>query len=172
MHAAFSALLAGASLPPAFNRGQICFLPKDTGAQTSGEVFKAPEATRPLTLSNTDNKLFGSALSIPLGQQAQYSCAELQCGFIKGRNIIDNLIALESHLLEHATFFGQKFAGLFLLDIKSAFPSLDHEWLFHVLRELGIPEYFVAAIEQLYADVEVDILLRGKRFPGFRVTRG
>eukprot|EP00959_Pyramimonas_sp_CCMP1952_P159405 3333926-Pyramimonas_sp.AAC.1 len=93
-------------------------------------------------------------------------------GFIKGRSMLDNIVLIESNLLEHAVFRGAERAGLFLSDFAAASPSLAHAWILAVVQHMLIPEYVVDAVQQLYRDIYTSIRLGGGTFRGYHITRG
>ncbi|CAK0855930.1 unnamed protein product [Prorocentrum cordatum] len=59
---------------------------------------------------------------------------------------------------------GYQGAGLFLLAIAAAFPSLDHDWIFDCSSELGAPRYPLLAISELYKNVATEVAIRGQVF--------
>eukprot|EP00959_Pyramimonas_sp_CCMP1952_P207668 4343868-Pyramimonas_sp.AAC.1 len=63
-------------------------------------------------------------------------------------------------------------AGATLLDIKAAFPSLCHDWIFLVFEKMNFPEFVLDAIKTLYAKVTTTILLGGASHCSFRILRG
>eukprot|EP00959_Pyramimonas_sp_CCMP1952_P394672 8269132-Pyramimonas_sp.AAC.1 len=86
------------SFPAEFNSSLAAFLPKGDIEVTQPGQVKPPASTRPLTLSNTDNKLLASAYSAPLRQIASEVVHHSQAGFLPGRQILDHIISLDSEL--------------------------------------------------------------------------
>ena len=99
------------ALPAGFNHGTTVFLPKNVEDDAILTVQKKSAETRPLFLSNTDNKICSSLVCIPFGQQCRYSVHENQTGFIKGRSMFDNIMKIEAHVLEHSVFQDTNRAG-------------------------------------------------------------
>eukprot|EP00959_Pyramimonas_sp_CCMP1952_P257866 5388991-Pyramimonas_sp.AAC.1 len=54
----------------------------------------------------------------------------------------------------------------------AAFPPRLHSWIFYVLSSPGIPAPFIAALRELYSDMNVKILMGGRIFDGFRIEVG
>jgi hypothetical protein len=67
--------------------------------------------------------------------------------------------------------FGQSYAiagaedpAILLFDIRAAFPSLAHFWLFVVLLRMGVPRAIIAAIKALYRKGLATVVLLGARW--------
>ena len=126
---AYKALLAGDTPPVEFLASLMVFLP--TGAEDSDneEIERSADATRPLNLSNTDAKIITKLIERPLGQVAQAMVVRSQFGFVKHRRLQDAIITLESHALSYS-MTAPATAGVLLLDQKTAFPSISHDFIF------------------------------------------
>eukprot|EP00959_Pyramimonas_sp_CCMP1952_P111785 2338119-Pyramimonas_sp.AAC.1 len=75
------------------------FLAKgDEPADASFAVW-APEKTRPISFSDTDNKIVSVAIKIPLGTVCQRVVFQQQRGFVRGRQMLGNILDLESKCL-------------------------------------------------------------------------
>eukprot|EP00959_Pyramimonas_sp_CCMP1952_P344585 7217147-Pyramimonas_sp.AAC.1 len=83
--------MAGGVLHASFNHCRLVILPKGNLPQ-DGMADKRPEDTRPLALSNTDQKLMASCLAYPLKNVVREKLHPVQRGFINGRNMIDNVL--------------------------------------------------------------------------------
>jgi hypothetical protein len=159
---AYSAFLDGAPLPEGFNHCLLVFIPKGEDAQDRCLVARTPDLTRPISLSDTASKFFALAVNYPLAQFAQVTVHPRQRGFVGGRSITDNVIEIEG--------FGQSYAiaeaedpAILLFDIKAAFPSLAHQWLFVVLSRMKVPRFIILAIKALYKDGFAQVVLLGTR---------
>eukprot|EP00959_Pyramimonas_sp_CCMP1952_P050051 1046253-Pyramimonas_sp.AAC.1 len=109
-------LLDFGSLGPGFNHGVSAFLPKGKEeAGTRGQTRMA-DCTRPLTLSNTDNKLIASAICRPLTRLAVSVCSGVQKGFIPGRQGLDRVIDLDSQIMITNDIEGNFRSGACLFD--------------------------------------------------------
>eukprot|EP00972_Heterocapsa_arctica_P036688 5401367-Heterocapsa_arctica.AAC.1 len=75
----------------------MVFIPKGEKIGDPEGVFRAPNETRPLSLSNAVAKLIAAALNATLSIICADSVHEVQQGFVRGRSIIDNVIALEAY---------------------------------------------------------------------------
>jgi hypothetical protein len=157
---AFHDFIRGGDLPPDFNKSNMVFIPKGELEADYVQVQRAPEATRPITLSNTVAKLFTKVLNGKLSELASSTVHGNQRGFVRGRRMQDNIIEAESlaiHLCRHFA----SVSGIVLFDFASAFPSLGHSFIFAALRRLGVPDYIIMAIRKLYTHCTASILIGG-----------
>jgi endonuclease/exonuclease/phosphatase family metal-dependent hydrolase len=168
---AYSELVAGRPLPEGFNRSLMVLIPKGELDGDHLAIARAPEATRPITLSNSIAKIFAMCLNRGLSQLAQSTVLPRQRGFVRGRHLIDNILETESFMMHSTKWFDDK-AGLLLLDFAAAFPSVAHRWIFAVLKAMGIPTFIFKAIQELYVDCSVEMIFGGEANLLFAVTAG
>ena len=90
-------------------------------------------------------------LSRYLMSVAQRVCHPCQRGGIKGRISTDNVIDLESSIINWLAFARDE-VSLALFDIKAAFPSLSHEFLLMVLKRIMMDESALRMVEELYRE--------------------
>ena len=130
---------------PGLNNALGVFIPKgEVEADKVVGVHRAPEATRPLYLSNTDNKIVSMALNRPFGYLCQMYCHTVQKGLIRGRQMSENIINLEARMITWWCQLGAKNCGYALFDVRAAFPSLLHCSIMFVL--VLLPTTTVAAM--------------------------
>ena len=84
------------------------------------------------------------------------TCA-LQRGFVPGRQLIENIVDLDTEGRIYGMKAASSFAGgsgccpiLAFWDFAAAFPSVAHAWLFLVLEARGVPDGFLAVIVAMY----------------------
>ena len=51
--------------------------------------------TRPITLKNTDNKILAGVVNNAIAPVVAASCSHVQSGFVKGRNFLNNVLAID-----------------------------------------------------------------------------
>src|SRR5690606_1828378 len=92
-----------------------------------------PSSYRPISLLNTDYKIFTGVYNMRLQPFLTKLFPRHQTGFIKGRST--HLAALRvSHKL-----CNDPFAMAVLLDFEKAYDRVSHDWLFHILDSVGLP---------------------------------
>ncbi|CAK0891134.1 unnamed protein product, partial [Prorocentrum cordatum] len=168
----YEALLAGAKLPDQFNLALSVFLPKGTEREDQYVITRQPSVTRPIALSNTDNKILSKMIGWYLAPIASVTVDHSQRGFVGGRQLAENIIELEAVMLRWVSICGEKEGGHAFFDVASAFPSLAHSFIFAVLREMALPPAIVWAIRELYRDISMIVSFRGVQEFMIRCARG
>ncbi|CAK0809523.1 unnamed protein product, partial [Prorocentrum cordatum] len=100
-----------------FNGSFMVFLPKKASYTLQGgtEVL-SPSSLRPLSITNTDNRIFGSAVRLHI---------EPIRGFLSGRSIIANVMDVEEAMLDYAASQDRPMAVS--LDFAAALLSMSQE---------------------------------------------
>ena len=97
-------------------------------------------------------------LKIPQARLQQYMNHEfpdVQAGFRKGRGTIDP-IAIICWIIETAREF-QKNIHFCFIDYAKAFDCVDHNKLWKILQEMGIPDHLTCLLRNLYAGQEATV---------------
>ena len=122
-------------------------------------VAKTPEETRPINLGNSDAKLttWGAvdwlAKCSPMLISSQQRCAA-------GKLLTDNIIEAEGTMMEY-TLQPPGDQAILATDFGSAFPSLDHGWLFECLRLMELDEDVLFFLMNLYDKSSAQIFFNG-----------
>ena len=117
-----------------------------------------PGNYRPIALLNTIYKLWTSVICHLLSNYCEQHgiLSEPQEGFRKHKDCQRQLQYLKL-VIEDAKMHNRDLY-ISLLDIKSAFDTVDHAAMFRILRALGIPEELVNIIEDLHTHAATSIL--------------
>jgi hypothetical protein len=129
---------------------------------------------RPISLLNTDYKIFTKALTIKLAKVAPDLIHPNQAGFVPGRQIRDQ-IWLTKRIIElaEATENGERNGVIVALDQEKAYDKIEHDYLWRALASYGILDEFINTIKALYSDVYTYVILNGETSTHpFRVTTG
>ena len=78
-----------------------------------------------------------------------------QAGFRKGRGIRDQLANIR-WIMEKAREF-QKNIYICFIDYAKAFDCVDHNKLWKILKEMGIPDHLICLLGNLYAGQEATV---------------
>ena len=92
---------------------------------------------RPLSLINTDAKLFTKIITLRLQQHLDTLVSHIQTGFAPGRLIADNGMAMQS-FLDHCKRTKSKGAGI-LFDQEKAYDCVHPDYLRAVMTRMNIP---------------------------------
>eukprot|EP00959_Pyramimonas_sp_CCMP1952_P131244 2743955-Pyramimonas_sp.AAC.1 len=110
-----------------FNESLIFFIPKKvSGFDDRWGEFYDPEHTRPITVTNFDNRILASAVRRRIEPILAKWVSPQQRGFIGGRSMLANVIDIDLEMQRTALEQDDGFAVMF--DFKAAFPSVDHSF--------------------------------------------
>ena len=97
-------------------------------------------------------------LKILQGRLQQYVNRErpgVQAGFSKGRGTSDEITNIH-WIIEKAKEF-QKNISFCFIDYAKAFDCVDHNKLWKILKEMGIPDHMTCLLRNLYAGQEATV---------------
>ena len=94
-------------------------------------------------------------LQARLQQDVNLELPDVQAGFRKGRGIRDQ-IANSHWMVEKAREFQKNICFCFI-DYATAFDCVDHNKLWKILKEMGIPDHLICLLRNLYAGQEATI---------------
>ena len=144
-----------------FNESLMCCLPKQSSHTTSdGEQVYAAENTRPLSITNTDNRLIANAFRIRWEPLLGPTVVRDQRGFIQGRSMLKNIIEVE-HAAMCASLQHED-AAIVLFDFTAAFPSISREYLMATAESAGLPPTAMHVLRSLYHNTTGVLFLNGK----------
>jgi len=127
---------------------------------------------RPISLMNVDAKIFSRLISARFENVIESLLSPEQLAYISSRNIADGI-----RLIDYIISFckDRKQEGLLLaLDFQKAFDSIEHNFLFAVLKRFGFPEKLLWLVKTLYKDAESAVMNNGlttKYFPLLKSCR-
>lgn len=125
---------------------------------------------RPITLLNTDYKIYTKALALKLAKVAPHIVHKNQAGFMPGRSITDQ-VRLARLMVNYGEATEQN--GLIVaLDQEKAYDKVRHDYLLRVLEEYNLPEKFIRTVESLYSDAETTVMINGVASAPYKVSRG
>ena len=102
-----------------------------------------------IALISHASKAMLKILQARLQQYMNHELPEVQAGFRKGRETRDQ-IANICWIMEKAREF-QKNIYFCFIDYAKAFDYVDHNRLWKILREMGIPDHLTCLLRNLYA---------------------
>ena len=100
-------------------------------------------------------KVMLKILQARLQQYVNRELPDVQAGFRKGRGTKDQ-IANICWIIEKAREF-QKNTCFCFIDYAKAFDCVDHNKLWKILKEMGIPDHLTCLLRNLYADQEAKV---------------
>ena len=102
-----------------------------------------------LTRRTFVGKVMLKILQARLQQYVNHELPDVQAGFKKGRGTRDQIASLQ-WIIKNAREF-QKNINFCLIDYAKAFDCVDHNKLWKILKEMGIPDHLTCLLRSLYA---------------------
>ena len=125
---------------------------------------------RPITILNTDYKIFTKAIATRLTDIAPSIIHPDQAGFIRGRSIYDQ-IEQTSATINYAKL--KKINGAIVaLDQEKAYDKIVHPYLWKILEKFGFPTEMIKMIKALYTNAQTSVIINGVISSPFIVSRG
>jgi hypothetical protein len=146
-----------------FAEGWMCLLHKKNDKRNVSNY-------RPITLLNTDYKIFTKALAIKLAETVPSIIHKDQAGFIPGRSIVDQIKLVES-IINHAEHESEG-GAVVALDQEKAYDKIRHDYLWRTMERANFPNHFTKIIRSLYENAYTSVMVNGEKSTRYRVTRG
>ena len=108
-------------------------------------------------------------LQARLQQYLNQEPPDIQAGFRKGRGTRDQIANIR-WIIEKAREF-QKTIYFCFTDYAKAFDCVDHNKLWKILEDMGIPDHLICLLRNLYADQEATVRTR-HRTDWFQIGKG
>ena len=115
------------------------------------------------------SKVMVKILQGRLQQYLNYELPDVQAGFRKGRGTRDQIASI-SWIIKKAREF-QKNIYFCFIDYDKAFDCVDHNKLWKILQEMGIPDYLTCFLRNLYAGQVVTVRI-GHGTDWFQIKKG
>ena len=117
---------------------------------------KNAQTTSQLHSSHTlTSKVMLKILLAKLQQYVNHELPDFQAGFRKGRRTRDQIANIH-WIIEKAREF-QKNIYFCFIDYAKGFDYVDHNKLWKILKEMGIPDHFTCLLRNLYAGQEATV---------------
>ena len=160
--AVLEALCRGVKPPRGFNHGLLFLIPK----KATGLVAD----TRPLSVTNTDNRLLASAMAFSIMPAVSSLVEPSQKGFMWGKNGGDHIVDLNKYFYDGVVAEEERLC--FFLDTAKAFDSIDHEWALQVISRTGFPPWVINFVKGALHQVEVAPCMGRTVGSGISIERG
>ncbi|XP_038704713.1 uncharacterized protein LOC120000656 [Tripterygium wilfordii] len=154
---------ASGKLPQGVNSSFITLVPKISGASKLTEF-------RPISLVGSLYKIVSKSLAERLKTALPYVISESQSTFMKGRQILDNILIANEvvHFIERR----KKKGLLFKLDLEKAFDFVNWRYLDMVMLRMGFGVKWRSWIMECVSTACVSILVNGSPTKEIRMQKG
>ena len=109
-------------------------------------------------------------LQARLQQYVNYEFPDVQAGFRKGRGTRDQIANILWITEEPREF--QKNINFCFIDYAKAFDYVDHNKLWKILKEMGIPDHMTCLLRNLYAGQEATVRTGHGTTDWFQIRKG
>ena len=106
-------------------------------------------------ISHVSKVMLKSLQARRLQQYVNGELPDVQAGFRKGRGTRDQIVNIH-RIIEKAREF-QKNIYFCFIDYAKAFDCVDHNKLWKILKEMGIPDHLICLLRNLYAGQEATV---------------
>ena len=131
---------------------------------------KNAQTTRTVALISHASKVMLKILQARLQQYVNRELPDGQAGFRKGRGTRDQ-IANTHWIMEKGREFQKKIDFCFI-DYAKAFDCVDHNKLWEILEEMGIPDHLTCLLRNLYAGQEATVTTGHGTTNWFHIGKG
>ena len=125
---------------------------------------------RKTVLISHASKVMLKILQTKLQQYMNWELPDVQAGFWKGRGTRD-LISNIHWIIEKATEF-QKNIYFCFIDYVKAFDCVDHNKLWKIFKEMGIPDHLTCLLRNMYAGQEATVKTGHGKTAWFQIRKG
>ena len=128
-----------------------------TGLEKVSFHFNAKECSNyhTIALNSHASKVMLKILQARLPQHVNWELPDVQAGFRKGRGTRDQIANIH-WIIKKARKF-QKNIYFCFIDYVKAFDRVDHNKLWKILKEMGIPDHLTCLLRNLYAGQEATV---------------
>ena len=106
-------------------------------------------------LTGLASKVMLKIFQVRIQQYVNHELPDVQAGFRKGRGTRNKITSI-CGIIEKAREF-QKNIYYCFIDFTKAFDCVDHNKLWKILKEMGIPDYLTCLLRNLYAGQEAKV---------------
>ena len=109
-------------------------------------------------------------LQARLQQYVNHKIPDVQTGFRKGRGTRDQTANIR-WIIKKAREF-QKNIYFCFIDYAKAFDCVDHNKMWKILKEMGIPDHLICLLRNLYAGQEATVRIGHRTTDWFQIRKG
>ena len=131
--------------------------------------YNSMENFRPISLINCDYKIFTKIISMRIQPILKEIIHETQ--FAQPGVDFNNMNTLVRDLVDDMNASAED-SFLVSIDFRKAFDTVNHDFLFKVLKKYGFPDRFIDIVRELYRDAGSHILVNGYRSKKIKLKSG
>ena len=158
---------------PTFSLSSFTFIKRlffFTFCHKGGVIFNECPNYCTIALISHASKVMLKILQARLQQYLNHEVPDVQAGFRKGRGTRDQIADIH-WFIEKAREF-QKNIYFCFIDYVKAFDCVDHNKLWKILTEMGIPDHLTCLLRNLYAGQEAIVRTGHETMDWFQIGKG
>ncbi|XP_070029963.1 uncharacterized protein [Nicotiana sylvestris] len=159
------AFFNGHELPKCLTHTNLVLLPKKKEVTIFSDL-------RPISLSNFSNKVISRVVHGRLDKFLPSLISEEQSGFVKGRNIVENILLTQEIVTDIRLRTKAGPNVILKLDMTKAYDRISWLFLTKVLRKMGFTERLIGIVFGLISNNWYSILINGQAYGFFKSSRG
>ena len=163
LHSIYQQIWKTQQWPQDWKRPVFIPIPKKASAKECSNYCK-------IALISHASKVMLKILQGRLQQYVNHKLPDVQAGFRKGRGTRDQPANIH-WIIERAREFQKKIYFCFIYYAK-AFDCVDHNKLWKILKEMGIPDHLTCLLRNLYADQEATVRTGHEITDWFQIGKG
>lgn len=164
LHSTLNWIMTNNTIPPSWREAIITVIPKPDKDKKYCQNY------RPISILNTDYKLYTSIISKRLQTFITDLIDEDQTGFVKGRQTQDN-IRRTIHVVQNINKNNLP-AALISLDAEKAFDQVNWKFLYLTLEKFGFDKKAIQCIKSIYEKPTARIKINGSLSERLVLERG
>lgn len=162
----FEDIITRKLLPPSMRKSNVVLIPKKLPADGPPGVADF----RPISLLNSDYKILAKIIGRRLESGLGHVIGEHQTCGLKGRSIARNIHTMR--IIAEAAETGQGSPiAVMKIDFSKAFDRVDRDYLFALLRHIGVGEKMEQLLNICYADTSMNLLIDGTTSRTIKIER-
>ncbi|XP_070017599.1 uncharacterized protein [Nicotiana sylvestris] len=158
------AFFNGHELPKCVTHTNLVLLPKKKEVTTFSDL-------RPISLNNFSNKVISRVVHERLVKFLPSLILEEQAGFVKGRNIVENILLTQEIVTDIRLRTKAGPNVILKLDMTKAYDRISWLFLTKVLRKMGFIERLIGIVFGLVSNNWYSILINGQAHGFFKSSR-
>ena len=123
-----------------------------------------------IVLISHTNKVILKLIQARLQQHVNHELPDVQTGFRKGTGTGDQIVNIRWMIIKVGGF--HKNIYFYFIDYVKAFDCVDHNKLWKILKEIGIPDHLTCLLRNLYACQEATVGTGHGTTDGFQIGKG
>jgi hypothetical protein len=145
------------------NFSLLTLIPKEADAVTIQKF-------RPIALSNCSFKIFSKCATNRLGFVSEELISQNQIAFIKGRYILESVVA--THEIIHDVAHSSQSGFIFKLDYEKTYDKFKREFMFEMLESRGFSPRWLKTLRSLLNKGSVGVRINAENSEFFLIGKG